>query len=153
MVRGIPQNVLSTASRARSAISHSRANSPKPGKANANVTFDHHNIPKVTFAFPGCGMFAGTAHSQCVREPHILCDSRDQLHRAHRAIQRANFSITSLQGADLHRPRLKRGAQIPVHNTQYTHTHTHTHTRVDWVSLTWLPLVTTSSSCSASGLR
>ena len=36
------------------------ANSPQPGNANANVTFDHHSVPNVTFtfAFPGCGLFA-----------------------------------------------------------------------------------------------
>ncbi len=28
------------------------ANSPQPGNANANVTFDCHSLPNVTFAFP-----------------------------------------------------------------------------------------------------
>ncbi len=39
-----------------------RANSPQPGNSDANVTFDCHSIPKVTFAmclrFQGCWLFA-----------------------------------------------------------------------------------------------
>ncbi len=34
------------------------ANSPQPGNANANVTFDRHNKPKVTFAFTFPGLRA-----------------------------------------------------------------------------------------------
>ncbi len=38
------------------------ANSPQPGNANTNITFDCHSIPKVTFAFAGLRAVCSNSH-------------------------------------------------------------------------------------------